>query len=249
MLKKIIKVINNPKPNINNELNFSLIIEKLCIIIEGNLALYKRTQKDNKEIIYDSMKSFIMFMYLIFYNIKDPKNIVLFFKMNSSTTIKTLKKVINNFKNDPKGKTISDFVLNLCFDDLKKKIYSYNDNKLAEEYQKYVYSDILSLYPSFNDPFNAKNEEYINFMNNVLEMKMDDYINNLKKENSDIFCKNLMPLLLSHPNFNFVNFYTNITNKHIEIIRKEYDNELTSLFRKDDVTNDLTKNLIYIFGN
>ena len=58
------------------------------------------------------MKSFIMFMYLIFYNIKDPKNIVLFFKMNSSTTIKTLKKVINNFKNDPKGKTISDFVLN-----------------------------------------------------------------------------------------------------------------------------------------
>ena len=249
MLKKIIKIINNPKPNFNNELNFSLIIEKLCIIIEGNLTLYKRTQKDNQKILCDSMKSFLMFMYLIFYNIKDPKNIVLFFKMNSSTTIKTLKKVINIFKDDIKGKSVANFVLNLCFDDLKKKIYSYNDNMLAEEYQKYVYSEILSLYPSFNDPFNAKNEEYINFMNNVLEMKMDDYINNLKKENSDIFCKNLMPLLLSHPNFNFVNFYTQITNKHIEIIRKEYDNELTSLFRKDDVTNDLTKNLIFIFGN
>jgi hypothetical protein len=249
VLKKIIKIINKPKPNFNNELNYSLIIEKLCIIIEGNLTLYKRTEKHNKQIICDSMKSFLMFMYLIFYNIKDPKNIVLFFKMNSSTTIKTLKKVINIFKNDTEGKSVANFVLNLCFDDLKKKIYSYNDNMLAEEYQKYVYSEILSLYPSFNDPFNAKNEEYINFMNNVLEMKMDDYINNLKKENSDIFCKNLIPLLLSHPNFNFVNFYTNITNKHIEIIRKEYDNELTSLFRKDDVTNDLTKNLIYIFGN
>ena len=249
MLKKVIKIINYPKPNFNNELNYSLIIEKLCIIIEGNLTLYKRTEKHNKQIICDSMKSFLMFMYLIFYNIKDPKNIALFFKMNSSTTIKTLKKVINIFKNDTEGKSVANFVLNLCFDDLKKKIYSYNDNMLAEEYQKYVYSEILSLYPSFNDPFNEKNEEYINFMNNVLEMKMDDYINNLKKENSDIFCKNLMPLLLSHPNFNFVNFYTNITNKHIEIIRKEYDNELTSLFRKDDVTNDLTKNLIYIFGN
>jgi len=249
VLKKIINVINNPKPNINNELNFSLIIEKLCIIIEGNLSLYKRTQKDNREMIYDSMKNFIMFMYLIFYNIKDPKNIVLFFKMNSFSTIKTLKKVINLFKDDPKGKSVANFVLNLCFDDLKKKIYSYNDNTLSEEYQKYVYSDILGLYPSFNDPFNSKNEEYTDFMNNVLEMKMDDYINNLKKENSDIFCKNLMPLLLSHSNFNFVNFYTNITNKHIEIIRKEYDNELTSLFRKDDVTNDLTKNLIFIFGN
>ena len=121
MLKKIINVINNPKPNINNELNFSLIIEKLCIIIEGNLSLYKRTQKDNREMIYDSMKSFIMFMYLIFYNIKDPKNIVLFFKMNSFSTIKTLKKVINLFKDDPKGKSVANFVLNLCFDDLKKK--------------------------------------------------------------------------------------------------------------------------------
>jgi hypothetical protein len=249
VLKKVIKIINYPKPNFNNESNYSLIIEKLCIIIEGNLTLYKRTEKHNKQIICDSMKSFLMFMYLIFYNIKDPKNIALFFKMNSSTTIKTLKKVINIFKDDTKGKSVANFVLNICFDDLKKKIYSYNDNILAEEYQKYVYSEILSLYPSFNDPFNAKNEEYINFMNNVLEMKMDDYINNLKKENSDIFCKNLMPLLLSHPDFNFVNFYTNITNKHIEIIRKEYDNELTSLFRKDDVTNDLTKNLIYIFGN
>ena len=36
---------------------------------------------------------------------------------------------------------------------------------------------------------------------------------------------------------------------HIEMIRKEYNNELTSLFRKDDVTNDLIKNLIFIFGN
>ena len=112
--------------------------------------------------------------------------------MNSFSTIKTLKKVINLFKDDPKGKSVANFVLNLCFDDLKKKIYSYNDNTLSEEYQKYVYSDILGLYPSFNDPFNSKNEEYIDFMNNVLEMKMDDYINNLKKENSDIFCKNLI---------------------------------------------------------
>ena len=190
-----------------------------------------------------------MFLYLIYYNIEDKNNVILFFNMNSFTTIKMIKKAINTFKNDHSGKQVANFLLNICFDDLKTKIYSYNDENLAEIYQRYAYSEILDIYPSFNEPFNSKNEDYINFMNNILEMKMDDYINKLKKENSDIFCKNLIPLLLSYPNFNFIDFYTNITNKHIEIIREEYNNELTSLFRKDDVTNDLVKNLIFIFGN
>ena len=55
--------------------------------------------------------------------------------------------------------------------------------------------------------------------------------------------------MLSHPGFDFISFYTYIIKKHIEIIRKEYNNELTSLFRADDFTNDLIKNIIMIFGN
>jgi hypothetical protein len=86
-------------------------------------------------------------------------------------------------------------------------------------------------------------------MKNIMEKKIEDYIINLKKESSDIFCKSLIPLLLSEPNFDFISFFRNIVNMHIEMIRKEYNNELTSLFRKDDVTNDLIKNLIFIFGN
>ena len=80
-------------------------------------------------------------------------------------------------------------------------------------------------------------------------MKLEDYIINLKKENSDIFCRNLIPILLSESNFDFISFFKYIINMHIEIIRKEYNNEITSLFRKDDVTNDLIKNLIFLFGN
>jgi hypothetical protein len=169
--------------------------------------------------------------------------------MNSYSLIKILIKAIKIFKDDKENISIANFIINICFDDLKTKIYSYGDDKLAEIYQKYVYSEILGIFPSFNEPFYSNNEEFSNFMKNIMEMKMEDYIINLKKESSDIFCKSLIPLLLSEPNFDFISFFRNIVNMHIEMIRKEYNNELTSLFRKDDVTNDLIKNLIFIFGN
>lgn len=190
-----------------------------------------------------------MFMYIIYYNIEKSENIITFFKTNSFTIIKMLKKATTIFKEDNETIQIANFIINICFDDMKAKIYSYQDTKLEDIYQKYLYSEILGIFPSFNEPFNAKNEDYSKFMKKITEMKMDEYIDNLKKENSDIFCKNLIPLLLSRPNFDFISFYINIINKHIEIIRKEYNNEITSLFRKDDVTNDLIKNLIFIFCN
>ena len=108
---------------------------------------------------------------------------------------------------------------------------------------------MLGIFPSINDQFNSKNEELSNFVKNIIEIKWDDYITNLKKENSDIFCQNIIPLLLSEPNFDFISFFDKLIDKHIEIIREEYDNETNSLFRKDDFTNDLIKNVIYIFGN
>ena len=169
--------------------------------------------------------------------------------MNYFNLITIIKRAINIFKEDKENFYVAHFVINICFDDLKKKIYMYKDKNLEDIYHNYIYSEILKIFPSFNEPINQKNDFFSNFMKNIMEMKMDDYIKNLKKENSEIFCKNLIPLLLSTPNFDFISFFSNIINKHIDIIRKEYNNELTSLFRKDDITNDLIKNLIFIFGN
>ena len=247
-MNKLIIVINNSEDNIEHESNFSLILEKLCLIFEGNLILYLKPSSDKKKIC-DSLKTLIMFMYIIYYNIEKPENIITFFKMNFFNLIKLMKKAINIFKDDKDNNSLANFIINICFDDMKKKIYKYKDNNLEDFYQNFVYSEILGIFPSFNEPFNDKNENFTNFMKNIIEMKIDDYVDNLKKENSEIFSKNLIPLLLSTPNFDFISFYINIINKHIEIIRKEYDNELTSLFRKDDITNDLIKNLIFIFGN
>ena len=246
MLNKVIKVVNSE--DVENCPFFTLVIEKLCAILDGHLTVYRKTSKEERKQICILVKALLFVLYIIYYNVEKPKKIILFFKLNTFRIINALKTAINIFKEDIENKDMAHFVINLCFDDLKQKIYSYNDDQLAEVYQRYVYAEMLGLFPSYNEPFDPKNEEYTNFMKNILALKLDDYMN-IKKENSDIFCRNVIPLLLSTTNFDFISYYKNIVNKHIEIVRKEYDDELTSLFRKDDITNDLIKNLIYIFGN
>ena len=161
MLNKLIKVINSEE-DIEQNINFSLIIEKLCVILEGNLAIYSKATKENKKKLCELMKTLIMFMYLIYFNIEKPEKVIIFFKLNYFTTVKILKKALNIFKDDEDNKSLANFIINICFDDLKQKIYSYNDDKLEEIYQKHVYSEILEIFPSFNDKFDPKNKHFSN---------------------------------------------------------------------------------------
>jgi len=246
--------MNDPKENKNFNPKFKLIIVRMNIILELKLSLFLQSKDKDKKGIYKNFLAIILFLYIIIYNLKEPEKVTLFLKINSSSTLKLLKRVLKVFRDvdekiDMHYIELSHFMLNFCFDDIKKKIYSYQNEELIQVYQDDVYSEFLQIYPASNERFHDEDKKYEKFLNNILELKLDNYIQNLKGEKSEIFCRNLIPILLSHNDFDFISFYTYIVNKHIEIIRKDYDNELTSLFRADDFTNDLIKNLIIIFGN
>ena len=246
--------MNDPKENKNFNPKFKLIIVRMNIILELKLSLFLQSKDKDKKGIYKNFLAIILFLYIIIYNLKEPEKVTLFLKINSSSTLKLLKRVLKVFRDvdekiDMHYIELSHFMLNFCFDDIKKKIYSYQNEELIQVYQDDVYSEFLQIYPASNERFHDEDKKYEKFLNNILELKLDNYIQNLKGEKSEIFCRNLIPILLSYNDFDFISFYTYIVNKHIEIIRKDYDNELTSLFRADDFTNDLIKNLIIIFGN
>ena len=254
MLNQLIQFMNDPKENKNFNPKFKLIIVRMNIILELKLSLFLQSKDKDKKGIYKNFLAIILFLYIIIYNLKEPEKVTLFLKINSSSTLKLLKRVLKVFRDvdekiDMHYIELSHFMLNFCFDDIKKKIYSYQNEELIQVYQDEVYSEFLQIYPASNERFHDEDKKYEKFLNNILELKLDNYINNLKGEKSEIFCRNVIPILLSYNDFDFVSFYTYIVNKHIEIIRKDYDNELTSLFRADDFTNDLIKNLIIIFGN
>ena len=246
--------MNDPKENKNFDPKFKLIIVRMNIILELKLSLFLQSKDKDKKGIYKNFLAIILFLYIIIYNLKEPEKVTLFLKINSSSTLKLLKRVLKVFRDvdekiDMHYIELSHFMLNFCFDDIKKKIYSYQNEELIQVYQDEVYSEFLQIYPASNERFHDEDKKYEKFLNNILELKLDNYIHNLKGEKSEIFRRNLIPILLSYNDFDFISFYTYIVNKHIEIIRKDYDNELTSLFRADDFTNDLIKNLIIIFGN
>ena len=246
--------MNDPKENKNFNPKLKLIIVKLNIIIETKLSLFIKSKGKVKSEIYKNFFSVILFIYITLYNIREPEKVTLFFRINNFTIINLLKRLLKVFKDvdekiDMHYMELSHFMMNLCFDDIKNKIYSYENDELIQIYQDNVYSEFLHIYPSSNERFDDNDEDFNQFLKNILDLHIDNYINGLKREKSEIFCRNLIPIILSYSNFDFISFYSSLVKKHIEIIRKEYNNELTSLFRADDFTNDLIKNLIIIFGN
>ena len=261
MLKQIIDIMNDPKENENYNPKFKLILTKIIISFEGYIVRYLKSDEKIKERLYNEILNAILYLYIIMFNIKSPEKMILFF--NTPILLNLLKRFLEVFKdidgedeedddedenNVTKGIKLSHFMLNICFDDIKRKIFLSGNDELMKIYQNNVYGLFLGIFPSSNERFRP-NKKYCDFIKDIIELKLDYYINNLKGENSEIFCRNLIPILLTNKEFDFISFYIYVVKKHIEIIRKSYNNELTSLFRADDFTNDLIKNLILIFGN
>ena len=254
MLKRIIEFMNDPKENETYNPKFKLIIDKITKLFEEYITKYLESNKENKKVISNEIIDLILYLYIIIFNIKKPDKLVLLFNTNSSSLLHLLKRLlemskdIDEKKRSKKNIKLPSFILNICFDDIKEKLIYSENEELKKIYQKNIYCSFLTIFPSANDRFIASNQ-YIDFEKDILELKLDIYINNLKGENSKIFCQNLIPILLTNRKFDFISFFKYIVRKHIEMVRKNYNNELTSLFRADEFTNDLIKTLIMIFGN
>ena len=253
MLKRIVEFINDPKENETYNPKFKLIIDKITKLFEGYITKYLESKEENKEAINNEIINFILYLYIIIFNIKKPEKLILLFSINSCSLLNLMKKVLEmskatNEKKNFKRIKLPSFMLNICFDDIKKKMLSSGHEELKELYQKSIYCSLLTIFPAANDRF-IVTDQYNDFIKDIIGLKLDCYINNLKGENSKMFCKNLIPILLTNKEFDFISFFKYITKKHIEMVNKNYNSELTSLFRADDFTNDLIKTLIMIFGN
>ena len=246
--------MNDPKENETNNPKFKLIIDKITKLFEGNITKYIESNQENKKVITNEIIDLILYLYIIIFNIKIPEKLTLLFNINSSALLNLLKKLLEMSKDIDENKSskqyikLPSFILNICFDDIKNKLIYSEDEELKKLYQKNIYCSLLTIFPSANDRFIPTNQ-YIDFEKDILELKLDNYLYDLKGENSKIFCRNLLPILLTNKKFDFISFYKYVVQKHIEMVRKNYNNELTSLFRADDFINDLIKTLIMLFGN
>ena len=200
--------MNDPKENDKFNPKFKLIIVRFNIIFESNISIYLQSKGKEKDKIYKKTLVFI----LIIYNLNSYEKCILFFKINSFSTIKLLKRMLKAFKIEDDDIididyiTLDHFMMNLCFDEIKAKIYSYENEELIQMYLNEVYGEFMKIFPSTNERF-KEDEKYNNFIKNIIELKLDKFIKSLKKEKSDIFCRNLIPILLRYYFLLSVNYY------------------------------------------
>ena len=211
MLNKLIQLMNAPLENKNYNPKFKLIIVKLNVIIERKLSLYFQSKGKEKKETYTLLIIMILFLYIILYNIKSPEKVILFFKINNYSILKLLKGMLKFFQDDDESINVkqielSKFILNLCFDDIKSKVYSSKNEELIEFYQEKIYSEFFTICPSSNQRIENE-EKYNKFIKNIVESILNKYITNLKNEKSDIFCRNLIPILLKYYFLLSVNYY------------------------------------------
>ena len=192
--------MNDPLENKNYNPKFKLIVVKLHVIIEGKLSLYFQSKVKEKKETYHLLIIMILFLYIILYNIKSPEKVILFFKINNYSILKLLKGMLKFYKDEDESINVkqielSKFILNLCFDDIKNKVYSSKNEELIEFYQEKIYSEFFTICPSSNQRIENE-EKYNKFIKNIVESILNKYITNLKNEKSDIFCRNLIPILI-----------------------------------------------------
>ena len=100
---------------------------------------------------------------------------------------------------------------------------------------KNEYNKMMKILLSKCISFDKKEYTYFDFINHYL-------FHNWKYRGTYLDCYEYLEFI-------GVNVTTKKITEEAFLNLKDYDNELTSLFRADDFTNDLIKNLIIIFGN
>ena len=137
--------MNDPKENETHNPKLKLIIDKITKLFEGYITKYLESNKENKKVISTEIIDLILYLYIIIFNIRNPEKLVALFNINSSSLLNLLKRLLEISKDiDEKKKSkkiikLPSFILNICFDDIKKKIIYSENEELKKLYQKNIY--------------------------------------------------------------------------------------------------------------
>ena len=243
--------------------NYENIIFSITNLIYDSLnKIHKKyvciSTNENKDNYLSIMKSFIIFLYIIIYNMNSSKKIISLLKSINKNFITLFKNIIDEFKFDKNNLLLPQIIISLFFGDIQNKISSYKNNELNVIYNKY-FSELTKDFSEEHAKFFPNNDKYKNFIkeieNNKISEKLEkinekiDHDKNKMKQN--LFCRDLLPLFFYRTNkiFDFIKFFSSLVNQYISYIKINFDEEVTSLFRNEDLFNILFKQMISNFSN
>ena len=253
--------------NLRERKYFISFLSLLYNCIHDKIEIYL---KDRNRINFTAITNYIIFFMILFLNVSDTGIFIKTIFEEGTNFFKSLIKLIE--KLDLKDKnSLFGILNNLFLDDYKLLYFKKNTSEKDDSLEMLFINNQIyfsNIYFESEEGFGDK--EYRNMFNKLTRFEFS-YDNFFKDKNIDnikdksyyklIIAQSIIRVVFSKEKYLYIDessktskyfeyyFIKNLIDKDLEITQKKYGNDISIIFRKEDIFDDIIKYIFYIFGN
>ena len=253
--------------NLRERKYFISFLSLLYNYIHDKIEIYL---KDRNRIDFTAITNYIIFFMILFLNVSDTGIFIKTIFEEGTNFFKSLIKLIE--KLDLKDKnSLFGILNNLFLDDYKLLYFKKNTSEKDDSLEMLFINNQIyfsNIYFESEEGFGDK--EYRNMFNKLSRFEFS-YDNFFKDKNIDnikdksyyklIIAQSIIRVVFSKEKYLYIDessktskyfeyyFIKNLIDKDLEITQKKYGNDISIIFRKEDIFDDIIKYIFYIFGN
>ena len=253
--------------NLRERKYFISFLSLLYNCIHDKIEIYL---KDRNRINFTAITNYIIFFMILFLNVSDTGIFIKTIFEEGTNFFKSLIKLIE--KLDLKDKnSLFGILNNLFLDDYKLLYFKKNTSEKDDSLEMLFINNQIhfsNIYFESEEGFGDK--EYRNMFNKLSRFEFS-YDNFFKDKNIDnikdksyyklIIAQSIIRVVFSKEKYLYIDessktskyfeyyFIKNLIDKDLEITQKKYGNDISIIFRKEDIFDDIIKYIYYIFGN
>ena len=251
------QIINNSK---EKEKDFEKLLEYLLISIKDKIKEYECDPNFNKLML---IQNYIIFFMVLVLNLKNYSSLIKLIFQGNLGFFNDLRDSIFEMKTRKKNKLLS-ILSNIFLEEYKGIFFNKNDKELEDIFieQQTKFSELCSETVTFYDDKTYKKMfqtllkfdiSYANFFSNNNKIKDDE-----KPSYKLCVAQSLIRVAFSKEKKKFYqekgNFYEydllkRIIDKDMYETKEKFGDEYKTLFRKEDLCDDVIKYMFFIFGN
>ena len=253
--------------NLRERKYFISFLSLLYNCIHDKIEIYL---KDRNRINFSAITNYIIFFMILFLNVSDTGIFIKTIFEEGINFFQSLIKLIE--KLDLKDKnSLFGILNNLFLDDYKLLYFKKNTSEKDDSLEMLFINNQIyfsNIYFESEEGFGDK--EYRNMFNKLSRFEFS-YDNFFKDKNIDNIkdksyyklriAQSIIRVVFSKEKYLYIDessktskyfeyyFIKNLIDKDLEITQKKYGNDISIIFRKEDIFDDIIKYIFYIFGN
>ena len=251
------QIINNSK---EKEKEFEKLLKYLLDSVKEKIKEYSEDPSFNRLML---IQNYIIFFMVLVLNLKNYTSLIKLIFKGKLSFFSELRDNINNMKTRKRKKLLS-ILSNIFLEEYKSVFFDSNDKEMEELFieQQTDFSELCSETVTFYDDSTYKKMfqtllkfdiSYINFFSNNNKIKDEE-----KPSYKLCVAQSLIRVAFSKEKKKFYkekgNYYEydllkRIIDKDMKETREKFGDEYRTLFRKEDLCDDVIKYMFFIFGN